>query len=229
MSASELEFKSQIELDSLFNVFGKFYDVKIGNHTFKCRSQAIIEREGTNQNQYDALFVLMNPGSCEPVSEVAVPSIHSESEIMNLNPTPAKCDPTQYQIMRLMELRGWNKTVIINLSDLRSGNADKFYLDLLRADDYAFRFHSIFSDLRKSEREKVIEDCMGPIILGWGVKNKIKHLAFEALSKLFPYTYFGIKKQDEGCLYYHPNPQIFNDKKIWLHTMNLILSENQKE
>ena len=120
-----MSFLLAADLKERFYTEGAFYHMELNGEGYACRGLAKIIRRGIETDIADALFVLVNPGSCQPLDE----NYHFPHYNDNLKQNPfvqANSDPTQYQIMRLMERRRWNMIYIINLSDLRAGNISNF-------------------------------------------------------------------------------------------------------
>ena len=80
------------------------------------RREAKPLRIGYEQEEIDAVIVMINPGSCKPTS--AVKSQRAKEAIS----MTAKPDQTQYQLMNLMERKAWSTLVMVNLSDICEGN-----------------------------------------------------------------------------------------------------------
>ncbi|WP_428911989.1 hypothetical protein [Niallia sp. Krafla_26] len=144
-----MEFINAERLKAEFEVEGSFYTVAMGGKVFECRNYAQVYRKGRkNQDYYDAVFVLVNPGLCTPnQSTYQIPQI-SAGESPPLRYILSKTDNTQYQVMRLMQLKHWNKVLLLNLSDIRAGNLIEFKEKLLEASRVGFNCHSIFSSSR---------------------------------------------------------------------------------
>lgn len=161
----------------------------------------------------------MNPGLCSPKKTTyTIPQInHGES---SLNYTYAKTDNTQYQLMRFMNLKNWNKVLIINLSDIRAGNIEDFKRKLNDAKRVGFESHSIFSSQRKKELNQVLAECSGPIIVAWGTDARLKDLAEIALTALPQDRIKGVEHKDNKPLYYHASPTPLKGKLEWLKQMN---------
>ena len=111
-----MELVKKKKLLKEFEVEASFYNVKLGDAVFECRNQARIKRIGITTENYDAIFILCNPGSCEPIMKAA--------KFTDLDPRMeeapfirANSDQTQEQIMRLMKINQWNQVNILNLWD----------------------------------------------------------------------------------------------------------------
>lgn len=107
-------------LKDLFTVKAKFYHAEVNGERFLMRREAKISRVGSMQSKIDAVVVMVNPGSCQPAKALD----HTLPERMEM--LPANSDPTQRQLMILMECMGWNELTIVNLSDICEGDFNKF-------------------------------------------------------------------------------------------------------
>lgn len=209
-------------LNEKFDVYGKFYEVHKEGHVFQCRSLAIIKRKNTKQNHYDALIIMSNPGSCEPERQGDYIYIRVAKDTQTINLTLSKSDPTQHQIMRLMELREWNLAAVINLSDLRCGNMKGFKEKLLLSDQNGFYEHTIFSAEREKELNGLIENLKnGPIIVGWGT-NRVNDRLIELVHEKLGRNIVGWKHSQST--YYHPCPHLIKDRVKWFAIVDNKLS-----
>ncbi|MCO7176980.1 hypothetical protein ACFP7A_13065 [Sporolactobacillus kofuensis] len=209
-----MELVSKKDLLMEFEVKASFYNVKIGDRVFECRNQAKINRIGFYSDKLDAIFILCNPGSCDPRMKEMVPALDPRSEEVPF--IQANSDPTQEQIMRLMKIMQWNQISIINLSDLCSGNLADYKTKLKDTNNYSFTYHSIFSNEREDELEKLLHSNLDvELIAGWGTEPCIKNIA----EKVFQHRLINnIKgwKHNTHPFYYHPNPHNYDSKKEWI-------------
>ena len=215
-----MELIKKKELLQEFEVEASFYNVVVNDQIFECRSRARIKRKGVNKEEYDAILVLCNPGSCKGV--ISPPILDPRKDEIPF--VPAKSDPTQEQVMRLMVMRQWDHVNIINISDLCAGNIDNFKIMLKKAKEELFTYHSIFSTERKSELLGLLELNNGPIIAGWGKKTFIKEY-IEQVLLMAPFNDIIGWKHLDHPYYYHPNLQIPNKNKKWLITVNNLLTK----
>lgn len=215
-----MELITKKELLKEFEVEASFYNVRINDLLFECRSQARIKRKGTLKEEYDAVLVLCNPGSCK--SSLSPQEL--DPRIERIPFVLAQSDQTQEQIMRLMELRQWDQVNMINLSDICSGNIDDFQSKLAIAKKALFTCHSIFSKERRDELLSVIQLNKGPVIACWGKRQFMKN---EITTILSSDLFNKIKgwKNSTSPYYYHPNLRIPDRNKEWLITMNEILKK----
>ena len=217
-----MELISKAELVKEYEVNASFYRLKFDDKVFDCRNRAIIRRIGVNQEYYDAVFILVNPGSCHPEMQDSIQyknPLHGEIPLIG-----AESDSTQCQIMRLMKLREWKQVCIINLSDLCSGNLDNFKSLLEDAKRLSYTYHSIFSKERSKELNQIIHANKGPFIVGWGTKDFIKPLANKALqshSSVQPVVGW---QHNIKPFYYHPNQRLKEGKIEWLQRLNTLLA-----
>jgi hypothetical protein len=217
-----MELVSKEELVNEYEVNASFYKLKIADKVFDCRNRAIIRRKGVNENDYDAVFILVNPGSCNPKSLDLIPYINPIDKEVPL--VRAESDPTQWQIMRLMKLRAWKQVCIINLSDLCSGNLDNFKSLLDDAKRLSYTYHSIFSKERSKELNQIIHANKGPFIVGWGTKGFIKPLVSKALQSHSSVQPFVGWQHNTKPFYYHPNQRLKKGKIEWLQRLNELLA-----
>ena len=208
------------KLLSDFEVEASFYKQIAGGENFLCRNQAVIKRKGILTNKFNAVILCVNPGSCTPANKgYTIPSIDPRTH----NPpfVQVNSDPTQWQIMRLMHLKKWKQVVMINLSDLCSGNIDVFLANLKTATAHSFHYHSILSEDRTQELNDILDRNIGALILGWGTNSKIKKLAYTALkNKLIRDKKHMGWKHEECPYYYHPKPITQENKIKWLMTID---------
>jgi len=104
------------ELKSKFGVFGNFYSVQVATkRVVECRSVLeIVEADhapkkatGLSSRKPDAIFIMMNPGSSRPLTEVNN-RIHAKAiHELPISLVPTKPDTTQYQVMRIMHYCEW--------------------------------------------------------------------------------------------------------------------------
>src|SRR5436309_3436598 len=116
------------ELKNKFDVFGHFYSVQVApKKVVECRSVLeIVQSEHAPQTMAalsirkpDAIFIMMNPGSSRPLTEVDN-HIHAKAiHDLSISMVPTKPDTTQYQVMRVMYFCEWRHVRVLNLSDFR--------------------------------------------------------------------------------------------------------------
>ncbi|WP_404469640.1 hypothetical protein [Sutcliffiella horikoshii] len=214
-----MELTSRAELLKVFRVEASFYKRKIGDEYITLRNQARIIRRGySDTTTSDAVVMMVNPGSCNVSDKnYNIPILNPVTERVPF--VEANSDQTQEQLMRLMDIRVWNHLVIINLSDICSGNIDVFfsYLRKVVEDD-----HSILSDARIKELEFILANNRGPVIAAWGTNSRIKKPAKIALEHPLLKPIVGLRH--ELCPYYlHPRPALMEKRALWLHNINRLL------
>lgn len=114
------------ELKSKFDVFGLFYSVYVApKKVVECRSVLeIVEMDHASKKTVDlshrkpdTIFIMMNPGSSRPLTEVNN-RIHAKAiHELPISLVPTTPDTTQYQLMRLMHYCEWRDVRVLNLSD----------------------------------------------------------------------------------------------------------------
>ena len=224
------------ELKQIYDVYGHFYNLKIGNTVFKCRSILEITKQGKALDRtqaVDAVVIMMNPGSSKPADKAYIPKEFQLHDIFASGWTKdiieTKPDNAQYQIMRLMEFKKWQYVRVLNLSDLRNGNSGKFYDDFVRASKIdASNPHSMFHAKRKKELNKSLNlKPDAPVILGWGNEKFLCPLAEVALKSLEGHAVVGISKSDNPFYFSYPSPYLKNQKLEWLKKISKMLADKQ--
>ncbi len=206
--------------DKKYKVKAQFYNILVDNNEISCRRKLYITRENiTYTSNIDLLVVMMNPGSSSPHNEnEPITTIKTYDEIDQVPFCDAVVDRTLEQLIKVMDECGFNNTLVINLSDLKSPKSDIFLkmLCTLKKDGELY-YHSIFHNSRKSELNRIQRDV--PLILAYGVDKKLSRLTNLEGFKEFVSTYivYGLKKNE--TLYYHPLPQSQNMKKQWVNTL----------
>jgi hypothetical protein len=228
----QLKFPYAAELKQIYDVYGHFYDLKIGSTVFKCRSILEIVKKDIavdNRKPLDAVVVMMNPGSSKPLDKDYKPGVFSLDEIYSpgwiKDIIPTRPDNAQYQMMRLMEFKKWQYVRVLNLSDLRNGNSGKFYDDFSRvAKIDTTNPHSIFHHKRKKELKKCLNVKPGaPVILGWGNEGFLIPLAQAALHSLETFMVAGVSKSDNPYFFSYPSPYLKEQKLQWLNKISKML------
>lgn len=167
------------ELVSSFEISAVFYDLDIGGQKVLCRKHCAIKRKESKQNKKQAIVIMYNPGSCKPTGNYD-----------GIKPVQAECDPTQVQLLRLMEYANLDWIEIENLSDICEGDSDIFKELLIETKD---DMHSIFEPNRRRE---LSQDNDVIAILAWGKDGgKLKNLVSNVMETLASNNTFGYKKQ----------------------------------
>lgn len=209
------------DLRKMFYTEGVFYTKELNGEKFACRSVARIRRKGADTTQADAVFVMVNPGSCEPVAEnYEYPPF---VETMNDLPfVPARSDQTQYQIMRLMERKRWDLVDIVNLSDLRAGKIQNFRSYIQKFNLENDNTHSIFSENRIEEVRRLVgEDTV--IIAAWGTHRAKRQRMIDAIEILTNMGEVNGLPHETAPYYYHPFPMVKEKCIKWLDDICLQL------
>lgn len=204
------------ELNNTFKVNAMFYHAEVNGERFLMRREARISRKGTAQNKIDAVVVMVNPGSCLPATEL----YYTLPERMEMQ--PAKSDPTQHQLMRLMERMEWNELTIVNLSDICEGNLNKF-----RAIEQKFKLagipHSIFQDGNAVKRDELLANA-NHLIFAWGGSDNAKRMAkeyglFVKGRLVAPYEHAISLIHPEKSYPRHPRPALKSSQLEWLEDL----------
>ncbi|MGE0252863.1 MAG: hypothetical protein AB7O99_09020 [Dongiaceae bacterium] len=191
-----------------FEISGHFYELS----GLKCRRYLNIKRVGSNLSQPDIMVVMMNPGSSYPLDGID----------NNNAPTEAHPDPTQDQIMAVMNNTGFNFARVLNLSDARQPSSNKFY-EFLNSGSANSIPHSIFHQSRHDEFSALFRQGV-PTIYGWGVNSNLEGLARKAIDRISEKNPIGIRKNGIEWAYYHPLPRIHAKQVEWVNTVSALLS-----
>ena len=183
-----------------FHITGFYYNID----ELRFRKYLNIKHKKTKLDNPDLMVVMMNPGSSKPL----------EQENCYNKEVIAKPDNTQAQIMKLMCSLNFEYARILNLSDLREPKSQLFYnqIDLMNKLKIP---HSIFQEERKSDFEKFFIRNR-TTILGWGVNNKLRFLANDALDSIGNEKIYGLLKPNTKNKYYHPLPPNARKQEKWL-------------
>ena len=208
------------QLKKTFQVEAKFYYAQVNEERFLMRRQARVFRKGSSQSTADAVFVMINPGGCLPEESVG------NTEIAEAKFISAKPDPTQYQLMNLMERRSWNVITLINLSDICEGNMKNF-ISLEKEFNKANIAHSLFQQGNKKELKEVLTSTEH-LIFAWGASDIAKKLASQ-------FGLFHNGKLTDSYLHAkalvhldkkyprHPKPATAANRIIWLNEIEPLL------
>ena len=219
------------ELKSKFDVFGHFYSVQVApKKVVECRSVLeIVEAAhapkrtaALSHQKPDAVFIMMNPGSSRPLTDVNS-RIHAKAiHKLSISLVPTKPDTTQYQVMRLMHFCEWRHVRVLNLSDLRCSKSGEFFKQFKQLEDeLLFDSHSIFSDRRNNELAlKLIGQRAIPVIRAWGLSAKLDPLIERCTSKITEKkTIWGLKEEGSANKFLHPLPSLQRQKLLWVNRM----------
>ncbi|MCO6047409.1 DUF1643 domain-containing protein [Aeoliella sp. ICT_H6.2] len=216
------------DLKRHFNVTGHFYTLSVaGSEPLECRSVLeIMHKELDPPGEADAVFVMMNPGSSQPL--VGTQHDIDSKQISNFKATtvPTKPDTTQYQVMRVMYCFGWKYVRVLNLSDLREAKSPQFAKRLKQLEPLALGgVHSVFAPQRSAELKRQLQRrAEGPVICAWGVGDFLEPLIQQAETALAGEPCVtGLPKPDQPGRYFHPLPTLQRDKVKWVSEMVKVL------
>lgn len=224
-----IEFIPADELKSKFDVFGHFYSVQIApKRMVECRSVLeIVESDhvpkktaALSNRKPDAVFIMMNPGSSRPLTEVNN-RIHAKAiHELPISLVPTKPDTTQYQVMRLMHYCEWQHVRVLNLSDLRCPKSGVFFKQFKELEsELSFDAHSVFSDRRKDELGLKLIDAV-PVIRAWGLSPHLDPLIDRCLSRLTNTKAIkGLMREGSPNKFLHPLPSLQSQKVEWVNRM----------
>jgi len=243
------EFLYAAELKKIFRCYGHFYRLHVaGADPLLCRSMLEITslpREavgaGTDPddlfssayndnhtfegviNLPDAVVIMMNPGSSRPIEE-------GDTDSLLTMPLPddfkkplvlTQPDNTQYQLMRIMVSKGWKQLRILNISDIRDPKSPSFIARTKALDNIeGGGAHSLFSKVRKNEREQVLKRKPGaPFILGWGQDAGLIPLATQCLDCINGEKLVTVPSESNPILTAHPSPMMQAKKEEWIENI----------
>lgn len=224
-----VEFIPAEKLKSKFDVFGHFYSVQVGpNKCVECRSVLEIvetahapkKTAALSSRKPDAVFIMMNPGSSRPLTEVDnriyAKSIHE----LAVSLVPTKPDTTQYQVMRVMHYCEWRHVRVLNLSDLRCPQSGVFFKQFKGLEDgHLFDAHSVFSDRRTDELALKLPSGI-PVIRAWGVSPSLDVLIDRCVARLTKAKLVrGLLKEGTRNKFLHPLPSLQSQKVEWINRM----------
>jgi hypothetical protein len=221
-------FISAKELKQEYGVFGHFYSVELASkEVVECRSVLEIAHHDHTSSDHselsgfrpDAVFIMMNPGSSRPLVEVNNRIRARAISKLPISLVPTKPDTTQYQVMRLMHFRDWRHVRVLNLSDLRSPKSAEFIKMFQRLEDESnFESHSVFSDDRTDELSlKLPKSRKTPLVLAWGISDKLTPLIERCISKLpRKRKTIGLLESGTSNKYRHPLPSLQKDQRHWV-------------
>lgn len=205
-------------LKQLFSVEAKFYHAEIENKKFLMRREARIQRQGADCTQVDAVIVMINPSNCAQ----AVETERSAEETQWISTKP---NPTQYQLMNLMERKEWNLVTLINLSDICEGNMGNFKM-IENKFNKAGVAHSLFQEGNAQEREVLLASA-NHLIFAWGSTTVAKRLALEfgLFRNGLPDDSYPHAKSLVASSGFprHPKPATVADRVKWLDKIEALL------
>lgn len=226
----------QAVLEEKYACYGHFYSIIAGDKEYHCRgvleivsvSLGFDEPNRLSGRTPDATAIMMNPGSSKPEAPQNIRIDLNHMCSMNTELVLACPDRTQFQIMRIMEIKKWQHIRILNLSDLRDPNSGSFYEYFPRVErETECDVHSIFSKERSAELKKKLPQNR-PIISAWGVSSELDTLIGKCINGARS-SFIGVKKEGTTNKYYHPllqgKPMT---QKEWLRKACKELGENSK-
>jgi predicted esterase len=217
------EFTPAKILKQHYQVFGHFYQVELrGGEQVACRSVVEIVRREEIPALPDAIFIMMNPGSSEPLEPVQQLVKLRNLARMKVSLVATKSDPTQYQLMRLMQQMGWRYVRVLNLSDLINTRGAGFARQYNALESQTgFDSHSIFAEERKPELTQQLKRQRGaPIVLAWGLNvalDPLIHQCLNSIGHLEGIT--GLLVEGSKKKYRHPLPALQVQKQQWVTDM----------
>lgn len=228
-----MDFVYANELKEKYQVFGHYYDLKLGSEVFPCRRVAdIIDRQFLDLTDLSsvspqAVVIMMNPGSSSPADADYQPTKLSSRKLLaadyHSDWTEIKPDNTQYQMMRLMGLQKWQHLRIINLSDLREGNSGTFAKNFRQAEQLNKQNpHSYLHPKRQSELLSLCEQA-DAVIAAWGSNpvQKEQALACIQLFKEMNIPLLGLPL--EAPWYRFASPYRKDQKLSWLKQIDELM------
>lgn len=181
-----------------YNINGYFYQIEDS----KFRKYLNIKKKSSTLEKPDLMIIMMNPGSSYPLDD---------NDDGNIE-TPTNPDPTQNQIMHIMEQCSFEYARVLNLSDYREAKSSVFYGRISSLPES----HSIFHPSRQNDFDNLFERNV-PIIYAWGVNKKLMQLAKNAIHKTKTDSLiFGLNKKKYDFSYYHPLPRSAKKQTEWI-------------
>lgn len=218
-------------LKEKFEILGNFYTVEVApDCVIECRNVLEIIAKPIVPSQYasipkqrpDALFVMMNPGSSQPLVEVDYCIKGDQIGDLKISLVPTKPDTTQYQVMRVMQCFNLKHVRVLNLSDLRCTKSPIFIQQYKQLEaEQQFDAHSVFSKLRRKElKEQLLKYADLPIVRAWGVSPHLDPLIERCEATLMPLKNLsGLLKEGTTNKYLHPLPSLQKQQEDWVNRM----------
>jgi len=228
------------DLKQRFHCFGYFYQLHLNGHLpIPCRSilelldQSLPNPTSADTRIPDAVAIMMNPGSSQPLTGDPLGPIRDASSMeppAGRTLVPTRPDTTQYQVMRIMLMIGWQHVRVVNLSDIREPNSPTLFqrIAALREQPMGNR-HSLFSDARTMERNSLLGDPAIPIIAGWGRDPALEPLAQQCRQSIGNREIIGLSIDGRPLAFGHPSPRIQARKLAWLATIHEQLSFRNRD
>lgn len=206
-------------LKQIFSVEAKFYHAELADEKILMRREARIRRNGAFATRADAVIVMINPSNCAQAGETTKSPWEAEW-------IPTKPNPTQYQLMNLMERQEWNLITLINLSDICEGNIGNFKIIENKFKRTGIS-HSLFQEDNVQDREALLASA-DHLIFAWGSSTVAKRLAvqfglFQKGSPEKSYAHAKALVATENGFPRHPKPATVVDRIVWLDKMDALL------
>lgn len=218
-------------LKEKYEILGNFYSVELAPQcVIECRNVLEIVAKPITASQMrsipkqkpDAIFVMMNPGSSQPLVEVDYRIRADEISELSISLVPTKPDTTQYQVMRLMHCFNLRHVRVLNLSDLRCTKSPLFMEQFKQLEtEQLFDAHSIFSSQRRNElRHQMLKYSEVPVVRAWGVSPNLQPLIERCERGLQPMRHLsGLLKEGTTNKYLHPLPSLQKQQEEWVNRM----------
>jgi hypothetical protein len=199
-----LGFESSRKLALDFDFFGSYYT----HEGSSFRNLLTIKSKSSDNTHYDAIVVMLTPGSSKPLDESKY-QLKTPLDIDKTNLVPCVPDDTQYQICRLMKLMNWKQVAVVNLFDYCEPNSSK---SIARYENKALLSESIFHKERREELSALFAASVeqSPIVLGWGVNKEwalFRKSIYEKVLLPLGREIVGLRKGSSSFEYYHPWPR----------------------
>jgi hypothetical protein len=214
---------SKEQIDMKFDFYGNYYKEK--NQNFR-NLICYVTKSNSNQEylkfdsiEYNALFIMMNPGGSEPLNKL-FPVRNSTDGFDKM--VKAKPDQTQYQVARIALEMKWNAVCVINLSDYIDSESNKF-VDYIKGKNLK-DINSVINEDRKLELNMILKQVTekDKVYVAWGSKTHSKYLALVNLvyTKLnaLNYNIIGLRNENHPNknLFLHPLPHTTLKQDEWL-------------
>lgn len=224
-------------LKEKYEILGNFYSVEVApSCVIECRNVleivakpiTALQLRSIPKQKPDAIFVMMNPGSSQPLVEVDYRIRANQISELSISLVPTKPDTTQYQVMRLMYRFNLRHVRVLNLSDLRCTKSPLFITQFKQLEmKHLFDAHSIFSTQRRNElRHQMLKHSEVPIVRAWGVSPNLQPLIERCERRLQPMRCLsGLLKEGTTNKYLHPLPSLQKQQEDWVNRMVKLWSE----
>lgn len=218
-------------LKDKYEILGNFYTVEVApNCVVECRNVleivakpvTIAQVHSIPNQKPDAIFVMMNPGSSQPLVEVDYRIKAARIAELSISLVPTKPDTTQYQVMRVMQVFNLKHVRVLNLSDLRCTKSPLFIQQFKQLEaERGFDAHSLFSILRRDElKRQMLNYADVPVVRAWGVSPHLEPLIQRCEKSIQPMRHVsGLLKDGTNNKYLHPLPSLQKQQEDWVNRM----------